>query len=229
MAEAATRTRAIINSHEQHDVLSRYARGQELNTIAAETGHLLDLVSGIVSTLAGFDRGRARSLVQAYERTRRPAEQPVVNLRVSGTATAAELADRLPTEPAAAAEPPPADTIADQLDRASATGDAKLVKLVDRVRGLLDEIGQRHTAIAAELDAAADVTKARAALDAALAKLREVRGGPATPPAPAKPRMRTSTSTAQIRAWATANGHRVSAKGLLPADVIRAYEEANGG
>ncbi len=35
------------------------------------------------------------------------------------------------------------------------------------------------------------------------------------------------SGTAEIRAWARANGHEVSDRGRIPADVVAAYEAAN--
>lgn len=36
-----------------------------------------------------------------------------------------------------------------------------------------------------------------------------------------------SSKTAEIRAWAQANGYTVSARGRIPADIVEAYEKAN--
>lgn len=201
---APAATRAAINSRDQYEVLSRYGRGGEIAAIVTGTGLSNDFVSGVVSTLAGFDRGRARTLATDFER--KPA----------------------PAKPAAEPDASPPDPIADLLSRAESTGDARLIRLVKRVREGLAEIGERHAAMAAELEAAAKVTAARAALDAALAELRQIRGGPppatGAPSAPEQDRDRN----ARIRAWAAKNGHRVAARGTPAKAVVRAYTEATG-
>lgn len=37
----------------------------------------------------------------------------------------------------------------------------------------------------------------------------------------------SSSKTAEIRAWAQANGYTVSARGRIPADIVEAYEKAH--
>ncbi|WP_028656633.1 ERCC4 domain-containing protein [Nocardioides sp. J54] len=49
------------------------------------------------------------------------------------------------------------------------------------------------------------------------------------PEAPLPPLPPPEPTPAELRAWAGANGHEVSAKGRVPADVRRAWEEAHGG
>lgn len=42
-----------------------------------------------------------------------------------------------------------------------------------------------------------------------------------------KPRGRSSSDAATVRAWAAENGHTVSPRGRIPAEVRAAYEAAN--
>lgn len=204
------KARPIINSPDQYEVLSRYGRGGEIAGIVTATGFSNDFVAGVVSSIVGFDRGRARTMTLDYDRARKSAVRPVADLDMR-------------TVP---------DTIAGQLDRAEATGDARLVKLVGKVRTLLVEITERSAAISAELEAAAAVAEAQRQLDAARARLRAIRNAaPASVPAPGDTGSPVAAESvrdrnAKIREWAARSGLRVAARGMPGKDVVRAYEAA---
>jgi hypothetical protein len=83
-----TATKPVVRNADQYRVLVAYGRGLDLNAVAAEVGAQQDYVAGVVSSLAGFDRGRARSLAADYDRQR-----------------SAVAATKPPAEPAA--DPPP--------------------------------------------------------------------------------------------------------------------------
>ena len=107
-------------------------------------------------------------------------------------------------------------------------------QLVDDIDGSLLEVGEGET-VHFSLDGSAfeiDLTGAHAAeLRAALAPYisagrRTQRTGTGRPAAAAK-RPGRNPETASIRAWAGANGHTLSERGRIPADVIEAYRAAH--
>lgn len=58
---------------------------------------------------------------------------------------------------------------------------------------------------------------------------RRVRGGNATTTKPRKSSGAAGSSLQEIRDWANANGHAVSARGRISADVLSAYRQARAG
>jgi hypothetical protein len=63
MTETAAKA---IQNRDQRAVLIRYARGEDIAQIVAD-GAKHDFVAGTISTLAGFDRSRAKELVRAFD------------------------------------------------------------------------------------------------------------------------------------------------------------------
>ncbi|GAA4694293.1 Lsr2 family DNA-binding protein [Streptomyces youssoufiensis] len=105
-----------------------------------------------------------------------------------------------------------------------------------RVRGDLTELTERRTADAAQQAAEERVAKARAELEAAQARLREVKaGGRATTAAPNGPATaslapaskRSKEQLAAIRTWARNNGHQVADRGTPAKAVLDAYDTAH--
>lgn len=193
-----------IGNRDQYQILLRYARGMELPAIAAETDLALELVAGTVQHIANSNRNYARTLVDDYERTRRAATPP------PAVAAPAAREDRDPIEAL--------------LTKAEQSGDRQLVNLAGRARTLLGDIAGRHARLADEIEAAAEVAKARAELAAAEAKLRKVR----TTSAPVKPPGAVRERYARIRKWAADNGHDLRPIGRIPGPVVAAYEAATG-
>jgi hypothetical protein len=76
-------------------------------------------------------------------------------------------------------------------------------------------------AFAPFIEAATRTGGARAGTTRASASTRKKRGGTRTP------KRGSANPTAKIRAWATENGHEVSARGRIPAAVISAYDSAH--
>jgi hypothetical protein len=64
------------------------------------------------------------------------------------------------------------------------------------------------------------------AMEAHLAELVEAGPAPEAPPTPGRP---TGPSTAEVRAWALAEGLAVSDRGRLRPDVWAAWEQAHSG
>ncbi|WP_454296230.1 histone-like nucleoid-structuring protein Lsr2 [Salana multivorans] len=77
-----------------------------------------------------------------------------------------------------------------------------------------------------EIDLSADnAAKLREALAGWIGAARRSGGRRST--AAAKPRGRSGSDAAAIRVWAAANGHTVSPRGRIPAEIRAAYEAAN--
>ncbi|MBN9157470.1 MULTISPECIES: histone-like nucleoid-structuring protein Lsr2 [unclassified Microbacterium] len=107
-------------------------------------------------------------------------------------------------------------------------------QLVDDIDGTVLEVGEGET-VHFSLDGSAyeiDLTSAHAAeLRAALASYissarRTQRAGGGRPSAASK-RPNRNPETASIRAWASENGHKLSERGRIPADVVAAYRAAH--
>lgn len=105
-------------------------------------------------------------------------------------------------------------------------------QLVDDIDGTVLEVGDGETVhfslsgIAYEIDLSVENAEAlRTALEPYIAAGRRASAGARS----AAPRKRASSSneTAAIREWAGANGHAVSTRGRIPADVLAAYRAAH--
>ncbi|WP_413804216.1 histone-like nucleoid-structuring protein Lsr2 [Streptomyces sp. OE57] len=103
-----------------------------------------------------------------------------------------------------------------------------------RVRSDLTELTERHATDAAQRDAEERVAKAKAELEAAQAKLREVKtSGRATTPLSPTPASasgptgrRSKEELAAIRTWARVNGYQVADRGTPAKTVLDAYDAA---
>nr|WTB12139.1 Lsr2 family protein [Streptomyces antimycoticus] len=101
-----------------------------------------------------------------------------------------------------------------------------------RVRSDLTELTERRATDAVQQDAEERVAKAKAELEAAQAKLREVKTGgrtaspPSSAPAPVpgSTGRRSKEELAAIRTWARANGHQVADRGTPAKAVLDAYD-----
>jgi len=105
-------------------------------------------------------------------------------------------------------------------------------QLVDDIDGTVLEVGDGETVhfslggTAYEIDLSIENAEAlRTALEPYIAAGRRASVGARS----AAPRKRTPSTgdTAAIREWAQANGHKVSSRGRIPADVVEAYRAAN--
>ena len=107
-------------------------------------------------------------------------------------------------------------------------------QLVDDIDGSVLEVGEGET-VHFSLDGSAyeiDLTtehaaELREALASYISAARRTQRAASGRPAAAAKRPNRNPETAAIRAWADANGHKVSDRGRIPAEVIEAYRAAN--
>jgi hypothetical protein len=196
---------AAILTEEHRTILRMYAGGSDITGIVNSCNLSQDLVSGVVSRLAGFNRGRAKQLLLDHaHQSRTPPVAPA--------APKPEIV--VTVEPATAAP-----TYEGLLDRAESSGDLKLEKLAAKARELLDELDDRLTAFEAAKEALAEIAELEAKLEAARSKLISRR--------PSQ-RERTGPDPKAVRAWAAANGVEVPAHGRVGKAAIVAYLAAQG-
>jgi predicted ribosome quality control (RQC) complex YloA/Tae2 family protein len=200
-----------IASEDQYRVLRTYVTGADLRSTAASLSMDLDRVTGIVE-LVGFDRGRARRLVEEYDRGRRPAFAPP---------PAPVPAPIEKPEIAVTVEPTPDPSYESLLERAGRSGDVKLEKLAVKARELLVELEDRLTAFESAKEALAEIAALEAKLEAARAKLVSRR--------PSQRAERTGPDPKAVRAWAAENGVQVPVTGRVPQAVVDRYLAACGG
>lgn len=196
-----------IASDDQYKVLRLYSTGADLRSTAASLEMDLERVTGIVETV-GFDRGRARTLVQDYDRRRPTSVAPL---------SPAPPAAPKPEIVVTVSPTTPAPTYEGLLDRAETSGDLKLEKLAAKAREVLDELDDRLTAFEAAKEALAEIAELEEKLEEARAKLVSHR-----------PTQRTGPDPKAVRAWAAANGVECGALGRPPKSVIDAYVAAQG-
>lgn len=204
-------TAVAIASEDQYRVLRTYAGGADLRSTAATLSMDLDRVSGMVE-LVGFDRGRARRLVEEYDRAKRPsAPRPSTTPLPAPRPAPIEKPEIVVT-----VEPTPQAEVGYEslLDRAEKSGDLKLEKLAVKARELLDELEDRLTAFEAAKEALAEIAELEAKLEAARSKLIARR--------PSQ-RERTGPDPKAVRAWAATNGVACSSAGRPPKSVVDAY------
>lgn len=204
---------------DEYRVLVAYARGVDITQIIEETGLSQDTVAGILTRLVTMDRGRARNLVVDYERQRSavaaakgPAAPP----------SPVQSARPVPPRPAPVAAVPPAnrDGIEQMLLAAERSGVGRLVNKAQVIRSRVDELRQALEATEAERRALAEVEVARRALDAANARLRQIRGGSVT--AAVQPES-AGVDPKAVREWAAANGVECGPIGRVPRPVVEQY------
>jgi hypothetical protein len=193
-----------------------------------------DKVSGIVSRLAGFNRGRARELVLTHEQNTRAAAPPKeVADAPTAVVPAAAPARPGPTTTARVVEavtpaPPGSPGTAELLAYAEQSSDPRLKRTAAKVRALVAEIRARVETLSAEQAAAKRVADLEAELTRARATLRACARRPTDSNAAAKPAATTSADyRAKVRAWAAANGTPCHPVGRIPRAVTDAYEAAH--
>lgn len=208
-------TQLAIASDDQYQVLRTYAGGADLRSTAAKLSMDLDRVSGMVE-LVGFDRGRARRLVEEYDHARRPSIPVPAATRLPAPRPAPIEKPEIAVTVAPTPEPTPQSDPSYEglLDRAETSGDLKLEKLAAKARELLDELEDRLTAFEAAKEALAEIADLEAKLEAARSKLIARR--------PSQ-RERTGPDPKAVRAWAAANGVEVPAHGRVGKAAIDAY------
>lgn len=201
-----------IITKQQATVLHRYAAGDSIDNIVATTTLNKEFVAAVVTDVARFDRGRARTLVQEYmaknvgERlSAEPCEEIVARGTRSFDARARHLAKRI-QDAVEALRLRLIEVAAEQEER-------------DRQAVVEKAAREKVAAARAELDAA------RAVLDAALAELGTAGGKPATP-VKAAPTAK-SQSDKVVRAWAKEQGIDVPAAGRIRRDVIEQWKAAH--
>jgi hypothetical protein len=222
-----------IRNADQRRILSWYATGDDIKQITAKTGLAHDLVSGTVSTLTSFDRGRARQLVIAYDASRKQSD---------ATLAAAVAASKPPTKakPSTAdtpakmtmAEPDPVDTPRSQprtrrpLDELIAEAESSPLPALQRAAARIRKLGaDLHDALEASLHEAAvraRIAELKAELDQKHAELRGMIGKPIN--GAEKP-----VDWKTIRTWAAQQGMPCPATGRVPRTVVDAYQLVNGG
>lgn len=233
---SAASTRKVIRVGEHAEILRRYATaGTDIADIAKALSLQSDYVSGVISTLAAFNRQYARTLVQEYERNHPggtsaapPTKPTFTPPRPVGNPADAADPDTQPVKPAAPvkqAEPAREPTTLRAqvlIDRAATSGDRRLEKLAEQAQALIEEIEERLDKVTAERAAADKVARLEADLAAARAELAKHR------PATAKPR-RSGPSPADIRAWCRANNVDVNDHGRINQPAVDAYTAAHEG
>ncbi|WP_309129568.1 Lsr2 family protein [Microbacterium sp.] len=107
-------------------------------------------------------------------------------------------------------------------------------QLVDDIDGALLEAGEGETVhfslngVAYEIDlTTAHADELRDALAPYIDAGRRTTGGGSTRTTSSRRRAPRSADTAAIREWAKANGHKVSERGRISAEVMEAYNAAN--
>lgn len=217
-----------IRNAEHAKILAHYAVGDGIADIARdlELGH--DYVGGVVQSLANFDRGRAKQLVQAFEQRRRAVAA------ANGKPVAPEFrpAATAPPEPEVAPdleEEEPVDELDDVealLLRAESSTVAKARTMAGKIRALLAELLALVEQTRAEEEARARVAALQAQLDTARAALREARG--VARPEPAATAGGDEVRASTVRAWCRANGVEVSPIGRVNQSARDAYDKAHG-
>lgn len=116
---------------DEYQVLLRYANGQTIRQIAAETGAAAKAIHTLIEDAAAGNRGRALKLVDEYEQEQAAAvsteDQP-----------AAELTAEEPEQQADS--PAETDGVVELLDAAVATGDIQLVEHAEHIRSLIRDL-----------------------------------------------------------------------------------------
>jgi hypothetical protein len=197
-----------ISTQQQAAVLHRYAVGDTVDNIVATTSLNKEFVAAIVTDVAKFDRGRARTLVQEYmarnigERlSAEPCEEIMTRGHRSFDPRARHLAKRIQ------------DSV-----------EALRIRLIE----VAAEQEQRDRQAAAEKVAREKVAKARAELAAALAELAAAGGGKTTKTTKtAEPTPPVGPAPKAVRAWAKQQRIDVPAAGRVPQRVVDAYLTAN--
>jgi hypothetical protein len=191
-------------------ILATYASGEtSLDAIAEKTGVRRTEVDHVIMNIANFNAAHARSLAIAWQRKN---SLGMIGTAPSPSPPAVEVKPKL--SPKATAAPAPAEPIANLINRAIASGDAKLVKLCDKIQDLVDQLEEdvKEYERGASLRAEADRLEQR------LAEIRQELGGKATG---------AVQDTKAIRAWAEKRGIECPARGRIPASVLAAYREVN--
>lgn len=227
MTAVAESTKRISTS-DQYEILRRYATGADLNDIAKERRIGSDYVSGVVSTLTGFNRQFARTLVHNWERERapkfieapKPPEPAVVQPRVVDKPVRAAVAVK--AAPIASAAETAATVRAGALiDQAATSGDPQLERLAEKARTLMVDISQRLEHLTAQRAAREKVARLESELAKARAELARHQ--------PARGHATNNGRAAEIRAWCRTNGVEVNPHGRINAEALAAYDSAHGG
>lgn len=192
-----------IHTADQRTILYRYARGADIDQIAAD--HLgRDLVTKTIADLAGYDRGRARAAVLAYD----AAQQ----------ATAQETAT-------------PPDTINELLLSAEKSELPKAEKLAGRIRDHLANLDALMRDSETERILRSTIAVLRQHIDKTAEQLRDLKAGasPAKPAAKASPAMTDKERNQAIRKWAATQDIDCPQRGRIPGTVVAAWETAQAG
>jgi seryl-tRNA synthetase len=106
----------------------------------------------------------------------------------------------------------------------------RIQNLATRARTALDELVQARASEEQAAAAAAEVAKLKQQLADAEARLRQAKGKPATPsssqrrtPATGGTMPHDKAERARIREWARAQGYKVADRGLIPQQIITAF------
>jgi hypothetical protein len=205
IAEAVTNLTA-----DEAKILAYYATpGQGYDDVAKETGASKDEVVRVVEKIANNNRPYARTLALEWQRINGTGR-----IGTATTTPTPATAPKAPVEPVQ-----PADTIADLLNRATATEVPRLVRLADKAQDLLDQL----EAQVADYEKGQALREEAARLELRLAAIKQELTPKRTIAAPAGPAT-SGTDAKTVRAWAVANGIDVPKLGRIPAAVMTAYE-----
>lgn len=204
---STTPTPPTIRTADQRIILHRYARGEDIDQIAAVAGLGRDLVSKTITDLAGFDRGRARAAVLAYD-----AAQQALAQKTSE----------------------PADTINELLLAAERSKLPRAEKLAGRIRGQLADLDALLRDSETERILRATMVVLREHLDRTAEELRDLKTGTRPAPRSAMPAAVSTAMTGRqriqaIREWAHREKVDCPKKGRIPASVEAAWEAAQVG
>lgn len=194
-----------IRNPDQRTVLSRFARGEDIDKIAADTNLTRDRVSDVITNVAGFDRGRARAAVLAYD-----AEQKAAQERVTATNPSIE----------------------DLLTTAEKSGITKAERLAGRIRTQLDELANVLRNTEQERVLRTTIAVLRQHIDKTTKELQRLKGGPKRPvenPFKAAKVNGTPNGTVPgkvIRQWCRDNGVECPPIGKVPNAVRALYDQA---
>lgn len=230
--EMDTKPSKSISNASEYNILTRYADGADAMSIVRTTHYPHRLVMDTIDRLADGDRETASTLVyrwQVQNTILRP-ETADDAVRVPSIEPPSVTPEPARQQPSTVSIPRRVDSVQKLLEQAEDSGDVKLSKLCAKVRGLVEEIWDRHTILAEHRAAEAEVARLEAALAEARGKLKGTKSsGSASSSKATSGTSSTKERNRRIRAWANENGYTVAERGAIAAHIIEAYEQATGG
>lgn len=206
-------------TREEAQILAHYSAGETSRQIVQNTGIDLQEVGLVLDSLAGNNRERARELTLSWQQRAKtnntPGPGPVPAQPKPPVITVAEPA------------PPKVyerniDSIADMLQAAQDSGNGRLERAVEKIRGLLTELQEQL----AEHSREEQLRDEQAQLEARLAEIRAALKPKRASVVSAIPAGTPVIDPKAVRAWAANSGIDCPTHGRVPAAVVAAYQKA---